>query len=67
VLFDSGSDNAFIHQEILPPGATPRVIKQHQGQALAGLIQTSQEVNLKEILLPKFSCEWTINTLLFCW
>jgi hypothetical protein len=61
VSFDSGSDNTFIHQKALPPGATLRIINQRQGQTLAGLLHTSQEVNLQEILLPKFSCSCRVD------
>lgn len=55
VLFDSGSDNTFVHEHSLPPGATPRVIKKLSGQTLAGLLSTSREVELQQLLLPKFS------------
>jgi hypothetical protein len=33
----------------------PRVIQKHQGQTLAGLLQTSREVNLQELVLLEFS------------
>jgi hypothetical protein len=39
----------------LPPGATPRVIKKRSGQMLAGLLKTSREVALQEMILPEFS------------
>jgi hypothetical protein len=52
---DSGSDNTFIHQEAILLGPSPCVINHHQGQTLAGLLQMSQEVDLQEIILPKFS------------
>ncbi len=61
MLFDSGLDNTFGHQEMLPPGATARVIKHRQGQTLAGLLQTSHEVNLQEIVLPEFSCSCQVD------
>jgi hypothetical protein len=62
MLFNSGSDNTFIHQDAIPLGALSCVINQRQGQMLAGIVQTSQEVDLQEILLPKFSQSCCIDS-----
>jgi hypothetical protein len=61
VLFDSGSDNTFIHQEALPSGATPKVISKRSGQTLTGLLSTSRDVDLREIILPKFTHSCCVN------
>jgi hypothetical protein len=55
VLFDTGSDSTFMHEHALPPGATPRVIPKRSGQTLAGLLKTSREVWLQELILPEYS------------
>jgi hypothetical protein len=34
---------------------TPRVIQKRSGQTLAGLLLTSREVTLQELVLPEFS------------
>eukprot|EP00957_Ditylum_brightwellii_P046210 3506478-Ditylum_brightwellii.AAC.2 len=56
VLLDSGGDHTMIHACALPPdvippkssGGTRRV------QTLAGVLGTSREVSIKDILLPEF-------------
>jgi hypothetical protein len=62
MLFDSGLDNMFIHQKAILLGALPRVINRHQGQMLAGILQTSQEVDLQEIILHEFSQSCCIDS-----
>jgi hypothetical protein len=61
VSFDSGLDNTFIHQNSLPPGATSKVIRMRSGQTLAGLLSISREVDLQELILPKFSHSCCVN------
>jgi hypothetical protein len=43
-LFDGGSDTTFIHDECLPPGATPKLIQGCSGQTLASLLHTNRMV-----------------------
>mgnify|MGYP000114034173 CR=1 FL=1 len=52
-------DNTFIHETTLPLGTIPRSIPQRKGQTLAGLLYTSEEVEIQKIILPEFSrsCE----------
>jgi hypothetical protein len=51
----------FMHEHALPPGATPQVILKPSGQTLAGLLKTSREVWLQELILPEFSCSCCID------
>jgi hypothetical protein len=50
-----------MHEHAFPPGATPRVIPKRSGQTLAGLLKTSREVWLQELILPEFSCSCRID------
>jgi hypothetical protein len=45
----------FIHEECLPPGATPKVIAKRSGQTLAGILHTTRAIELQELVLPEFS------------
>jgi hypothetical protein len=61
VLFDTGSDNTFIHEQSLPPGKTPRVIQKRSGQMLAGHLKTAREASLQELVLREFSRSYCVD------
>jgi hypothetical protein len=53
-LFDPGSDNTFLHERCLPPGATPVVAATNTGQTIAGTFITTRLVKMEKMVLPEF-------------
>jgi hypothetical protein len=53
-LFDPGSDNTFIHERCLPPGATPIVTGTNTGRTLASTFTTTRLAQMENIILPEF-------------
>jgi hypothetical protein len=52
VLFDSGLDNTFIHQDSLPSGTTLRVINRRSGQTLADYYPLLEKWIFEKLYFP---------------
>jgi putative transposase len=53
-----------MHEQALPPDAMARLIQKRTGQTLAGILKTSREVLLEELILPEFAQE--VMESIFC-
>jgi hypothetical protein len=53
-LFDPSSDNTFLHERCLPPGATPKVAATNTGRTIAGTFVTTRLVKMEKMVLPEF-------------
>jgi hypothetical protein len=54
-LLDIGCTGSYIHERMLPPGATPTLIPSQTCQTAAGAFTSGRQVRLKNLLLPNLS------------
>jgi hypothetical protein len=54
-LLDTESTGSWIHERMIPPGATPTLIPSQTCQTAAGAFTTRRQVRLMNLLLPNFS------------
>jgi hypothetical protein len=60
-LLDTRSNSSWIHERVLPAGATPSLEKACTCQTTAGLFTSNRHVRLEDLILPDFGRTHTID------